>query len=255
MLAAERHERITALLSEHGRMTVQDLQARLAASAATIRRDLAELEHAGLLVRAHGGAMRPPHAGGEATFARKARTAVTEKRAIAALAADLVPPHSTVFVDSGSTTLEAGRRLLARPDLTLFTNSLPLLNVRTAGQARLIAIGGELREISCALVGGLALDWLQHLRFDCALIGASGLDAHEGASTTELTEAQVKRTLLSRAQRVLLLADAGKWGHPAPITFSAWNGFHDWITDFQPAPKEAARLRALGVTLHLVTSS
>lgn len=253
MLAAERHERIARLLAESGRISARELQQRLHASSATIRRDLLELEQAGRLVRAHGGALQVPQGGGEATFARKAATAIREKRAIAETAAALVPPHSTVFIDAGSTALEAGRRLLTRPDLTLFTNSLPLLNLRMPGQARLIAIGGELREISAALVGGLALDWLSHLRFDCALIGASGLDLEEGASTTELTEAQVKKALIGRARRAILVADAAKWGNPAAVTFAGWGAFDDWVTDCRPSPREVRRLAAAGLRLHPVS--
>lgn len=248
----ERHERIVRLLADRGRLASTTLQRLLQASPATIRRDVAALEQAGHLVRTHGGVMRPAAPAVEAAFALKTARAPAAKRAMAECAASLVPPHATVFLDAGTSTLEAGRRLLGRTDLTLYTNSLPLLNLRVAGQARLIAVGGELREISCALVGGLALDWLQHLRFDCAIIGASGIDLAEGASTTELSEAQVKKALLLHARRVILLADATKWQRPAPVGFAPWKSIHDWVTDYAPRRPEHARLARLNVRVHSV---
>ena len=57
MLASERHELILRSLRRHGRLRVADLAAELGVSAITVRRDLAELDSAGLLRRVHGGAV------------------------------------------------------------------------------------------------------------------------------------------------------------------------------------------------------
>src|SRR2546423_14762294 len=57
MLAQERHELILRSLRRHGRLRVADLVAELGVSAVTVRRDLAELDSAGLLRRVHGGAI------------------------------------------------------------------------------------------------------------------------------------------------------------------------------------------------------
>ena len=57
MLAPERHELILRSLRRHGRLRVAELVAELGVSAITVRRDLAELDEAGLLRRVHGGAV------------------------------------------------------------------------------------------------------------------------------------------------------------------------------------------------------
>lgn len=57
MLAPERHELILRSLRRHGRLRVAELAAELGVSAITVRRDLAELDSAGLLRRVHGGAI------------------------------------------------------------------------------------------------------------------------------------------------------------------------------------------------------
>ncbi|WP_433013821.1 LacI family DNA-binding transcriptional regulator [Kribbella sp. CA-294648] len=57
MLASERHEQILRSLRRHGRLRVGDLAAELGVSAITVRRDLGELDSAGLLRRVHGGAV------------------------------------------------------------------------------------------------------------------------------------------------------------------------------------------------------
>jgi DeoR/GlpR family transcriptional regulator of sugar metabolism len=62
-------------------------------------------------------------------------------------------------------------------NLTIITNSLPLIAGYERFEAKLIVLGGERRVVSGALVGALAIDALFQLRADIALIGASGLHA------------------------------------------------------------------------------
>src|SRR5207344_3341969 len=98
--------------------------------------------------------------------------------------------------------------------LAIFTNSSPLINIPFRRRARLVCLGGELREISRAMVGGFALEWLSKLHFDIAFIGGSGLSP-EGVFTTELSEAEIKRQAMSRAKQKVLLADGSKWEAPS----------------------------------------
>lgn len=250
MIAHERHLRIRQVLAQRGSCTVAALRDLLGVSAATLRRDLTLLERLGEVVRSHGGVMDPSRTAGEPPFAGRMREAVEAKQRIAERAVALIPPGATVFVDAGSSALALGQRLLERGGHVLYTNSLPLLQDLRAQGAKLVCIGGERRDVSQALVGGLALDWLGRLHFDVAVLGASGLDAREGASTTELMEAAVKREVLQRAGRSILLADARKWGRPAAVCFSSWDRIADWVTDYQPTRRERETLRRLGTTVH-----
>ena len=239
MLAHERQQAILLALKKKPTLSIHELLSQIDASPATVRRDLAFLQKKGDLVRTHGGVVDSEHIAGEPTYDQRLREAPAGKQAIAAAAAALVPQGSTVYVDSGTTCLEVGRLLLAREDLAIFTNSSPLVNIPIRRRARLVCVGGELREISRAMVGGLALDWLARIRFDIAFLGASGL-AGEGVSTTELSEAEVKRHAMLRARQCILLADGSKWDRPSSFLFSAWNSFDTWITD------SASAKRALG---------
>jgi len=237
MFAHERHTAILALLEKHRRLEVQELLGMVAVSPATLRRDLAYLESADLLVRVHGGVLHPSEVAGEPSFWQKSTVSIEAKKLIAANAVKTIPSGATVFVDSGTTCLEAGRLLRCRPDVTIITNSLPLIASHEQFRAKLLVLGGELRAVSGALVGDLALSAIGRLRADVSLIGASGLHPTEGAGTPELLETAIKQQWLSRSARQLLLADASKWHQSMAIQFAQWSDFTEFYTDQAP-PKE-----------------
>jgi DeoR family fructose operon transcriptional repressor len=247
MFAHERHNTIRRIVREHRKLNFAELQKLVNVSPATLRRDLTDLEKSGDILRVHGGVLDPAYVRSEISFDEKVLRHSRAKKAIASAAAALVPEGSIVFVDAGSTCLEAGRLLLGRPDLTLVTHSVALIGLSLQGRAKVLCPGGELRRVSGALVGGAALGSLELIRTDMALVGASGL-TEEGCSTTELSEAEMKRAILRGTRRKVLLADSSKWRQSSTVLFSDWGGFDDWVTE--RIPKDARAVRRAGVKLH-----
>jgi DeoR family glycerol-3-phosphate regulon repressor len=137
-------------------------------------------------------------------------------------------------VDAGSTCLEAGKLLMRRADIRLITHSVALVAACSHAESSIICIGGELRKVSGALVGGPALNAFANLQFDFALIGATGLNS-EGCWTTEFTETEIKKSIIARAKRRIVLADQSKWQAPGTVLFSRWDDINDWVIDRLPA--------------------
>lgn len=254
MLVPDRQRTILRLLSDRGRLTLAEIQSRLGISAATARRDAGQLSEAGLVRRTHGGLLPPDFSLSEPAYTRKAEKAIGIKVRLGRAAADLLPEDGTVFVDAGTTCLEVGRALLDRPNLRIFTNSVSLLALATEARATVTAIGGEVRKISLALTGSFAQSWMEQLRFDAAVIGASGLDQESGVFTTELSEASVKVEALRRARLRILVAHGEKWGHPAAVQFAPWTAFHHLVTDRAPLRTDRAALTSANVNVIIVPS-
>ncbi len=250
MFAQERHNEIKKIVRKQRRIDFLALQGLVKVSPATLRRDLTELEEQGEIIRVHGGVLDPGYARAEISFDERVLRNGAAKKAISAKAAALIPEGATVFVDAGSTCLEAGKALLGRKDLRIITHSAALIQAGLHGEAEILCIGGSLRKVSGAMTGGAALGALDRLRADWALVGASGLDPREGCLTTELSEAEMKQALLSRAVRKVLLADSSKWGHASAVRFAAWSDFTDWITEQPPKENETKALRVAGLKIH-----
>lgn len=223
MLASQRQDRILAEVRAHGAVRVADLVEQLDVSEMTVRRDITELDRAGLVRRVHGGAVSPD--GGRPTdepgFEAKSSWAQDEKDAIARLAAATIEPGQAVALSAGTTTHLLAQRIAADPalrPLTVVTNSLPVAQtlhqaapgVSTGLTLDVILTGGT-RTPSDALVGPVADTALATLRVDRLFLGVHGLD-ESGLMTPNLAEAATDRALLRCAAAVTVLADHTKWG-------------------------------------------
>ena len=247
MFAHDRQHRLLKLLEQRGRLTVGELQKALDASPATIRRDLSELAQRGAVVRTHGGVIHPASLQGEPVFQQRSRVALKAKKAIAEIASRCARDSASVYIDAGTSALAVAQLLAPRGELTLFTNSVPLLLMGQSTGARIVVPGGELRVPSQSLVGSLAMEWMRHLRFDIAFIGASGLHESEGASVTSLEEAAMKQAAMARSRTVVLVADALKWKQPAAVQFAPWSAFDVWVTDRALKPAALRAVKKHGV--------
>jgi DeoR/GlpR family transcriptional regulator of sugar metabolism len=247
MFAQERHDSIRKIVREKQRLSFAELQNLFRVSPATLRRDLSELEHAGDLIRVHGGVLDPLYARAEISFDERQQRHNTEKKSIATKANDLIPGGSSVFVDAGSTCLEAGKLLMRRADIRLITHSVALVAACSHAESSIICIGGELRKVSGALVGGPALNAFANLQFDFALIGATCLNS-EGCWTTEFTETEIKKSIIARAKRRIVIADQSKWQAPGTVLFSKWDDINDWVID--RLPEDALNALPKSVAIH-----
>jgi DeoR/GlpR family transcriptional regulator of sugar metabolism len=246
-LAPRRWDNLRALIRERGVIRIEDLCRELQVSAATVRRDLDQLEQSGAIRRVHGGAVSVESRLDEPVFAAKASLAAREKRGIAAAALARIEPGDTVYLDGGTTVLELARLLRERTNLTVVTNSLQAAQELAGRGPRLILIGGELRRLSQTVVGPMTRLVLQELHLDKAFMGTIGFTLREGLTTTDPGEAFTKELVMSRARQVFVLADSSKAGKLSFARAGGWEKVHALITDKQVDQQLAKELVKAGV--------
>ena len=229
-------------LRTHGLTAVEDLAARLDSSASTIRRDLAELERAGRVVRVHGGATVPDDATADepVPFARVVTHELRSKQAIARRAAQLVSDGDVVILDIGTTTLALARGLSGRR-ITVVTSSLAVLDeLRQDPEVELILLGGAVRRQYHSLVGVLTEDALRQVRADITFLGTSGVSADGSVLDTTLVEVPIKRAMLRSGARTALLADHSKLPGSGTLRVCGLDEIDVLVTDTRTAPEALA---------------
>ncbi|MCA9449524.1 MAG: DeoR/GlpR transcriptional regulator, partial [Candidatus Omnitrophica bacterium] len=111
LVEQERQSLLLEYLKEAKKASVSDLSKDFNVSEATIRRDLTKLERLGFLVKTYGGAILSNSTQYEFSYNERLSRHVEEKERIGKFAATLVKPGESVFLDSGTTTLQIGRHL------------------------------------------------------------------------------------------------------------------------------------------------
>ena len=215
MLQLERRQDILRLLQQRKSMTVKELCDALYASAATVRRDLAALEQAGLLTRSFGGAVLCEVFPDQRPFSVRSGEQTAQKKRIAAKAAPLIRAGETVFLDASTTTHFLVPHLRDIPDLTVITNS-PHTCVALAEQGvRSLCTGGELLAGSLALVGSDAERFVREIRAHVCVFSARGLCDGEITDSSK-AERDLKLAMLKNAARSIFLCDSSKVGARYP---------------------------------------
>ena len=205
-----RRDVILTALEKEGRVRLGALAQLLDVSPMTIRRDLVDLESAGLLIRVHGGAVSTSAGEPRSTGVRWALNRSSKER-IAAAVAELIPQGSRVILDSGTTVAEVARQLRGR-ELEVLTASLPAASVLGEDPAtHLTILGGRVRSQTLAAIGTDIEEAIEGFRADFGVLGASGI-SNDAFYSLYPGDVVAQRAMIRSSATSLLVADRTKMG-------------------------------------------
>lgn len=230
MFAEERKTEILQLIESGKPVKVGMLSQRFEVSESTIRRDLQELEDAGLLQRTHGGAISV-QSSFELSYQEKEIRYMEEKQKIAKAAAELVKEGETVFLDTGTTTLQIAYALRGKA-ITVATNNMDLAQVFIDDpKVEVVVLGGIFRKSTRSLVGYLTNEMLSRLHFDKVFLAANAVDPEFGVTTPNLNEAETKRHMVRAGKEVILVVDHSKLWEKALCQICSMSEVNLLLTD------------------------
>lgn len=237
----KRREEIAGMLLKKDKVTVRELADIFDVSTETIRKDLLALQNKGLIKKNKGSAEILIESNASA-YAKKSEKAVDLKKEIAQTAAQLIPENSVIFMDAGSTSYQLARQLIMRKDLIVITNFSPVAELMNANEIKVIQIGGEVRAVSGAATGMLAIYCINKVHADIAFLGASGISDLRGPCVENFPEAEVKEAMINNAEKVYVMADSTKMGHTAIARYADWSEITGLVTDSKLDKKDKALL-------------
>jgi DeoR/GlpR family transcriptional regulator of sugar metabolism len=248
VLVSERRDLLLERLRRNGRVIAKDVAAELGLSEDSVRRDLREMAAAGLCQRVYGGAV--PASPAVADYATRRSVAVDSKARVAAAAADLIEPGSTVLLDGGTTALAVARALRRDLDATIVTHS-PTVAAALVDHPRVevYVLGGRLFKHSAVTCGAAAVEAAEAVTADLFLLGVTGVHPDRGLTTGDADEAAMKRALARRAADTYVLASTEKIGAASPFAVLPLVDVAGIITDAPVTDEVVARLVQLGVPI------
>ncbi len=248
MVVIDRQQQIVGFLRERKQATVLELSQQFGVSEATIRRDLQQLGGGGQIQRVHGGALAAERSAPEPGMLQRLVENQAEKRAIGRAAADLVNDGDTVFLGSGTTTLEVARALAQRQNLTIMTNALNVANVLAGNSdVTLIVLGGLLRHSELSLIGHITEQSLKELHTDKVIMGMRAVSAQHGLTNDYLPETLTDRAIMALAPEIIVVADHTKLGKVSTAWVASLSAIHTLVTDGEASPEQIRLLQQMGI--------
>lgn len=244
-----RQERIKEYIESRSVATIKELQQLIpGVSLMTIHRDLDALEEQGIIVKYRGG-VKSVHHPEDVEFNVRMRENNSGKQLMVSKALSLLQPHSSIFLDAGTTNLFLARNM---PDISM--------NVVTTGPGialELCRLHNPVVTVCCgimnrknlAISGQNTLEMLKNINIDTAFIGVSGCSADVGFTCGTEADMLIKRAVIKKARNSIMMCGAEKLKRLMPYTFAAMEDVNYIVTD-EPMPEDFVKAaEAAGVTV------
>lgn len=226
MVPDDRQKKILSLIEQNHSISVSELKAQLYVSAATIRRDLAELSKRGMIVRSFGGALALSAGAHSAT-----QNHTAESTPIGKSAAELVKAGNTIFLDSSPLTLSMTGLLSNIRGLTVVTDSMSIADVLCGQVASLYCTGGRYLSKQSVFVGRQAAELVEKFRFDQCFISCAGVSPDGQLLYHGVERMAVLQSTMRNSRDHILLCTAAHIGRNAPNALLKLSDIDIIVTD------------------------
>jgi len=234
MNLGDRHAQIKQIVQAKGFVTIEQLAREFGVTPQTIRRDINVLSKSGAIQRFHGGAGIASSTENVAYNERKI-ICFQEKRKIAAMVAEQIPDHASLFINIGTTTEAVAQALIHHKRLRIITNNLNVATILSSNENfEVIVTGGLVRHRDGGLIGEATIDFIQQFKVDFGIIGISGIDLDGTLLDFDYREVRVARAIIDNSRKVYLATDHTKFGRNAMVRLGNISEIDSLFTDQAP---------------------
>lgn len=227
----ERWESILGMLEQKKYTSVKNISDALYVSLPTVRRDLAELERRGMIIRSHGGARLPSEGHSQIPIGFRNAFNVGTKKMLCEAASKLIHDGDVIYIDPSSTFRYLAPYISERKGIIAVTSSIPTANALIEAGIRTFCTGGELSEIALSFVGNYAEDFVRNFNFDVAFFSAYGINERGMIVDTSELEINLRRTAMKNSKRNVFVCSGEKFSLQTPFNLAPLSDMDTVITD------------------------
>jgi DeoR family myo-inositol catabolism operon transcriptional repressor len=232
MIKTVRIKQMERYIVQNGFVTIIQLCEQFNVSKNTVRSDISELVEKGVVEKKYGG-VAAIATNVYTTFSERKITNMGNKEAIGQEAARLLEEGDVIFVDSGTTTTCLLNNASEFPDnITIITNNLKAIQeAEKYNEITVIVLSGRLERKTNSFTGLETIEGLKQYNFTKCFIGATGISLNGELSNSTLIEANIKKEVLQRSDKVYLMLDSMKIGKSVMVNFANIKQVDAWICD------------------------
>ena len=249
MLLDQRRTEILKHVENRGFVSLPELAAHFGISESTARRDVEFLEGISPVRKTRGGAS---FENGEhlTDFEARPVRALKQKQLIAEFTAAEITDGEVVILDGGTTTMEVAQKLVDR-ELTVVTNSVPIVNLlRHHPNIQLISIGGVVDSKTGVALGPIARAALKEIQATRLIMSVGGIREERLFNTNNLL-VETERQMMDSSDEVWVVPDSSKFGRSSLSPLCPLNRVSRLITDDGITQEWQSRLDNVGVEVSI----
>jgi DeoR/GlpR family transcriptional regulator of sugar metabolism len=248
--AVLRQRRLLEFIDEKQEVPIEELVALLNVSESTVRRDLDILSSDGKVIRTIGGARKIDGQDDVPPFYKWIKQHAEERSSVGKKCAEMIEDGDTIYIGGSSETYEVALHLADRTNLTIMTNSLPVMNIFARSEKiDLIALGGKLAYEGQVFAGLLTNLAFKELRADKIITDVTAIHPEYGLTDSSPPGIKVNEQLKLMGKEIIVVANYSKFGRIAPYFFADFDDISKIIVDSNVDPDIAEQLRERGVNL------
>lgn len=229
MIQEDRLTKILELIEARQTISVNEIKDTLYVSAATVRRDLAELARRGLIVRSFGGAVALTGAG--RSIPKQSGGITAHISPIGAAAAELVSDRDTIFLGGSPATRSMLPALAGKSSVSVVTDSLSIAEALCGSAEHISCTGGAYNSSLDIFTGKQAAEMVSRFRFDYAFLTFDAISEDGMILDYCIEKLPVLTALMKNAKHKVLLAPKAVVGKDASNILTRLDMMDIVITD------------------------
>ena len=252
----KRQDEILKMLFAEQSLKTEHLSSHFGVSIETIRRDINELEHSGLVKKVYGGIQLnndSMHMAALENWNERLNQFHEEKIKIATKALEFISDDSIIALDFGTTTYELSRLLSSKKNLSIITNSLYIASELSKNTShKVYCIGGVVMPIEGITTGVFARNFLNNFAsIDLFISSTDGITPQYGLSEFNENVIDIKKQLIQRAKKHITLIDHSKFGKVARFAVCPLQDIDILITDSLTSQEDIELMREFDINVVL----
>ena len=237
-MRAERIDSIIEFIYRNKNVTLDQICDDFNISKSTVRRDLSEILKDTNLKKTYGGITLKNKWGNKkylTSFSERNIENADKKLAISKKAANIVEDNDVIFIDSGTTTFYMVDYLGNVNNLTILTNNLEVIfRAVKYKNINLISLSGTLSRETLSFVGATSISTIKNFNISKAFMATTGFSIMNGVTNSSPLESDIKRTVISKSNKIILLADSSKFNSVSLMTYCNLEDIDILVTDKMP---------------------
>lgn len=222
MTTDERQRKILEYLQFEKDCKVSEIISLFDVTPATIRRDLSRLEETGRISRTHGRV----HCVEQPTLSNfhvRKDNFLDENQAIAKAAVSMINPGDTVLFDSGPITYSIASEVRRNTNITIVTNSVPIISSLEPPQRNVMLAGGMFDFENMCTIGPDAEAFLDNISASILFLETTGIRGGDGMTVISPFQAGIKRKMISCSRKRVLVMNNDDLNSAGAILFAPFS--------------------------------